>query len=139
VTVAERIRPVPHHTPMDTARLTVSRTDHADVQQRQVIVSLGEGRTATLLFGESVDWDLAPGDHVLRANNTLVWKKVPFSLAAGEHAHFSVVNRASRFTLGFLSLMGVAPLYLTVERRPSPSADLATERGAQDPNPAGRR
>ena len=36
----------------------------------------------------------------------------------GEHVEFWIVNRASRMALGFLALMGVAPVYLTVERRP---------------------
>jgi hypothetical protein len=46
----------------------------------------------------------------------LIWKRVPFTAAPGEHVRFGVANRASRLTLGFLSLMGVAPLYLTIER-----------------------
>jgi hypothetical protein len=43
---------------------------------------------------------------------------VPFTVASGERVAFVVSNRATRLTLGFLSLLGVAPLYLTIERRP---------------------
>jgi hypothetical protein len=107
---------------MAHASLIVTRTARSDVQQRQVIVSLEDGRSATLIFGESVTWDVPPGEHLLKANNTLVWKKVRFSAAPGERVEFQVINRASRFTLGFLSLLGVAPLFLTVERRPTPAA-----------------
>jgi len=99
------------------ATVTISRTSPADVQQRQVIVSIDDGPKATLVFGEKVSFEIVPGAHVLRSNNTLVWKKTPFSVQAGEHAEFLIANRATRFTLGFLSLVGVAPLYLTVERR----------------------
>ena len=88
-----------------------------DVQQRQVIVSVDDGPKATLLYGDSASWNVSPGSHVLKANNTLVWKKVPFAAEPGERVEFLVANRASRFTLGFLTLMGVAPLYLTIERR----------------------
>jgi hypothetical protein len=99
------------------ARVTISRTDRSDVGQRQVIVRIDDGPRKTLTFGETVTRPLPAGDHVLHAHNTLVWKRVPFTLAAGEHVEFVVVNRPGRFTLGFLSLMGVAPLFLSIERR----------------------
>jgi len=104
---------------MDTppARITIARTSDTDVQQRQVIVSIDDGPKTTLLFGQSMASDIAPGSHVLKANNTLVWKKVPFDAKPGEQIEFLIANRASRLTLGFLSLMGVAPLYLTIERK----------------------
>ena len=34
----------------------------------------------------------------------------------GERVRFVFANRPGRWTLGFLSLIGVAPLFLTVER-----------------------
>lgn len=107
------------------ARVSIARTSEADVQQRQVIVSVDDGPKATLVFGESVAWEVPPGDHVLRSNNTLVWKKTKFTAKPGEDIQFIIANRASRFTLGFLALMGVAPLYMTVERRPTPTAASA--------------
>ena len=100
-----------------TTRVTVARTADADVRQRQVIVTIDDGQKATLMFGDSVTRDIAPGEHRLKANNTLVTKKVTFTAAPGVHVEFVVTNRAGKLTLGFLSLMGVAPLYLTLERR----------------------
>jgi hypothetical protein len=102
------------------AHITIARTADADVRQRQVIVAVDHGPKARLVFGESVTFDVPPGAHTLRANNTLIWKSVPFTAAAGEHVEFVVANRATRFMLGFLSIVGVAPLYLTIERRPKP-------------------
>ena len=99
------------------ARITIARTSGSDVGQRQVIVSVDGGPKKTLVFGESASFDIAPGDHALKANNTLVWKTVPFSVAPGEHVQFEVANCATRFTLGFLSLIGVAPLYLRIEKK----------------------
>ena len=69
------------------------------------------------MFGESAAWDVTPGAHRLKANNTLQWKKLDFTAEPGEQIEFVVINKAGGFTLGFLSLLGVAPLYLTVERR----------------------
>ena len=103
-----------------SARVTITRTSDTDVRQRQVIVSVDDGPRAALVFGESITLDVTPGDHTLKANNTLIWKRVPFTAAPDEHIHFSVANRASRLTLGFLSLMGVAPLYLTIQRDDPP-------------------
>jgi len=101
------------------ASVTIARTSHTDAQQRQVIVSIDDGPKATLVYGQTVTWEVAPGAHVLKANNTLVWKKVPFTVDRGERIEFDIANRASRFTLGFLSLMGVAPMYMTIERKPA--------------------
>jgi hypothetical protein len=98
------------------ARVTLTRTAAADVQQRQVIVSIDDGEKKTLMFGDSVTVELAPGAHRLKANNTLVWKNVDFSAEPGEIVTFQIINRASRLALGFLSLIGVAPLYLTIEK-----------------------
>jgi hypothetical protein len=97
-------------------RVTFTRTSPEDVGQRQVNVRLDNGPVVRLLHGDATTQDLEPGEHLLRADNTLVWKKVPFVVEPGQHVTFLLVNRASRWTLGFLAVMGVAPLKLTVER-----------------------
>ncbi len=98
------------------AHVAVTRTNPADVAQRQIIVSIDGGPKKTLLFGESATFDVEPGEHKLRAHNTLVWKTVRFEIAAGENVTFMVTNKASRWTLGFLAVLGAGPLYLSVER-----------------------
>ncbi len=100
------------------ARVTIARTSTADIGQRQVIVSIDGGPEDHTRVRRERDVRVAPGEHALKANNTLVWKTVPFSAATGEHVQFEIANCATRFTLGFLSLIGVAPLYLKVERLP---------------------
>ena len=100
----------------DPAHLVVSRTMSVDVGQRQVYVLLDGERIATLMFGQQVKKEIAPGKHQLRLNNTLVRKTVEFDVAPGETVQFQFANRAGRFALPFLTVMGVAPLYLTVER-----------------------
>lgn len=97
--------------------VTISRQHASDVRQRQILVRLDDGPEATLVYGQTVTVEVRPGAHVLRANNTLFWKKVAFAVEPGEHLEFLVINRAGPLTLGFLALTGVAPLYLTIERR----------------------
>ena len=99
-----------------TARITVTRKDPRDVQDRQIVVSLDGEPLATLLYGQEVTRDVAAGRHRLRAHNTLFWKTIDFDLAAGESARFRVINRAGTGTFAMLGLLGAGPLFLTVER-----------------------
>lgn len=101
---------------MTPAVLTVERRSPGDVQQRQVIVSLDGAPFATLLFGDSATRDIPPGRHRLRAHNTLVWRTVEFQAAPGEHLRFAAVNRAGPGTAALIALLGVGPLYVTLER-----------------------
>jgi hypothetical protein len=105
-----------------SARITISRRDPKDVRDRQIVVSVDGEPLATLLFGAEASREVAPGEHRLRAHNTLFWKTLDVSLAPGEHALFSVVNRAGMGTFSLLGLLGVGPLYLTFERQPPPKA-----------------
>ena len=99
-----------------SARLTVERTSAHDVATRQVVVSLDGEPFATLLFGERSTREIEPGRHRLRAHNTLVWKTVEFDLSPGEHVQFGVVNRAGFGSMALVALLGVGPLYVTIER-----------------------
>lgn len=103
------------------ARITVSRRERDDVKDRQVVVSLDGGPLATLLFGEAVTREVAPGPHRLRAHNTLFWKTLELDLEPGQHARFVAVNRAGLGTYSFLGLLGAGPLYLTLRREPDGS------------------
>ena len=98
------------------ARITVTRRDARDIRDRQIIASIDGERVATLLFGDEVTREIAPGPHRLRIHNTLFWKNLDLDLRAGEHARFIVVNRVGPGTVGLLGLLGAGPLYLTVER-----------------------
>jgi hypothetical protein len=100
------------------AQVTLARTDDRDARQRQVVASVDDGPAMTLMYGESQTIAVAPGHHVLKVNNTLVWKRLAFSIESGEHLEFQLINRSGRLTLGFLALLGVAPLYLSIERSP---------------------
>jgi hypothetical protein len=102
------------------AHLTVERASPDDVRQRQIVVTLDGHPFGTLLFGEIVTRDIAAGHHRLRAHNTLLWRTVEFYVGPGESVRFSTVNRAGRGTMGLIMLLGVGPLYVTLERVPEP-------------------
>ena len=94
--------------------LTLARRHPDDVRQRQIVASIDGAPLGTLMFGESVTRELAPGPHRLRAHNTLFWKTRELNLKPGEHVRFTVVNRAGPGTFSLLGLFGVGPLYISL-------------------------
>ena len=96
--------------------VTLRRTDAEDVQQRQIYVSIDGGPTKTLLFGDTIALPLAPGTHTLKANNTLFWKRLTFTVEPGQTASFAFVNKAGKASFGLLSLLGVGPLALVIRQ-----------------------
>ena len=107
--------------PALTARVTVSRKDDRDVQQRQIYARIDDGPTKMLVFGNTFTVDVAPGAHTLKANNTLYWKTVRFTIEAGEHLEFAMINQSSKLAFGFLAVLGAGPLKLTIEKRQASS------------------
>lgn len=103
----------------EPALVTISRTHKDDVQHRQVIARIDDGEPLTLLFGDSRTETVVPGEHRLRAHNTLFYRTRRFTVAPGERVRFELVNASGRLTLGFLATMGVAPLYLRIEQVPA--------------------
>jgi len=100
------------------ARVTITRRQENDVRDRQIVVSVDGEHAGTLLFGQQVTRELPAGPHRLKAHNTLFWRNIDVDLAPGEHARFTVINRAGSGTLSLLGILGVGPLYLTFERDP---------------------
>jgi hypothetical protein len=107
-------------TDQQPARITIMRRDPADVRQRQIVTSLDGEPLGTLLFGEAVTREIPAGTHRLRAHNTLFWKTRQITVGPGEHVRFKVVNRAGFGTYSLLGLLGVGPLYLTLEPEGGP-------------------
>ena len=101
----------------ELARVTIARTEPNDVRDRQIVLSMDGEPLGTLLFGQQMTRDVAPGRHRLKAHNTLFWKNIEVDLQPGEHVRFTVINRAGTGTLSLLGVLGVGPLYLTFERR----------------------
>ena len=102
--------------PVDDLRSTVTfcRTHRTDCQQRQIFVRLDDEPRMTLVYGDAVTHEVAPGAHRLRVHNTLFWKTLTFAIEPGEHLECLVINRARWWTYGMAGLLGAAPLFLTV-------------------------
>ncbi|MEQ1912331.1 MAG: hypothetical protein ABMA15_26150 [Vicinamibacterales bacterium] len=98
------------------ARLLVTRTSERDVRQRQIFASLDGTALGDLVWGREIAREIASGPHSLRVHNTLFWKTIDFEAAPGETVHFQTVNYAGKGFLNFVLIIGVAPLFLAVER-----------------------
>jgi hypothetical protein len=106
--------------PVPQARLLVTRSSERDVKNRQIFVSLDSQSIGDILFGEKIDRPIPAGPHRMRVHNTLFWKTIDFDAAPGETVHFETVNYAGKGFLHFVLIIGVAPLFLAVERVPTP-------------------
>jgi hypothetical protein len=101
---------------MQPSCVTIARTHASDFGQRQLVITLDGERLGDLLFGDSISREVAPGNHVLRVSNTLVWKTVTFDVKPGEQVRFEAINRAGKLTYPMLVILGAGPLYVTVRR-----------------------
>ena len=98
------------------AAVTITRTSQSDHGTRQMVASIDGVTVATLMWGDSITCELEPGPHRVRVHNTLVWKTVDFTLAPGEQVFFEAINRFGPGTLTMALLLGVGPLYVTLNR-----------------------
>lgn len=98
------------------AMLTVRRTASADVQDRQVYLSLDGEDWTTLHYGKEVTREIAPGRHTLKANNTLVRKSVVFDVKPGEHVRYQCINQAHWSVMVFMAFLGAAILTVKLVR-----------------------
>jgi hypothetical protein len=99
-----------------TARLLITRTSARDVRTRQIFASVDGVGVGDLVFNDRIERDIAVGSHRLRVHNTLFWKTVHFEAKPGETVHFETINYAGRGFLNLVLIIGVAPLFLAVER-----------------------
>jgi len=112
-TVTESVQEPTDATP---AHLLITRNSTRDAQKRQVFVSLDGQPIGDMVYGESLTRAIAPGRHFIRVHNTLFWKTIDFDAAPGETVHFNTSNYTGKGFLHLVLILGVAPMFLTVER-----------------------
>ena len=109
----------------EKTQITVARRSPGDIGQREVFIALDGEEFAILRYGDSVTRDVTPGTHLIRAHNTLLWKKLTIEVKQGEHVRFRTINRAGWGTFGIASVLGAGPIYLTFEQEPAPAGESA--------------
>jgi hypothetical protein len=78
-----------------TATLIVSRDSDLDIQYRENVVYLDDQEIGNLKFGERVERQISPGEHVLKVSNRVRKQEARFSATAGETIRFQSANIGS--------------------------------------------
>jgi hypothetical protein len=112
----------PDAPPEPPARLTVHRTAEWDEQSRQILLSVDGVHVGQLLYGQTLTREIPAGAHTIKANNTLVWKTVPFDAAPGQDVHFTVWNQTMGGWLMRLLFIFVGAAALKLGIAPGPPA-----------------
>lgn len=106
----------------EPARITVARTLPSDIGIRDVYIYLDGQMIATLKHKQSVTREVPPGQHTLRAHNTLVGKTIAFDLRPGDHLRFTTSNRAGCAT-SLIFILGAGPIYISFDREEEAPTD----------------
>jgi hypothetical protein len=104
---------------MDAATIVLSRTSPEDVGIREIYISIDGEDVGVLRPGSRITRQIAPGRHVVKANNTLYRRTREIDLAPGETAEFLAINKAGGGAFGMSMLMavlGVGALNLEFDR-----------------------
>lgn len=100
---------------MEQATLVIRRDSPTDVKMRCVIVSIDGSRRGQLSYGQSLEFDLAPGPHTLLLDNTWAKKTVDLDLAPGSKRTLVVGNRPGGCFLAGLAFAGAGPTQVFAE------------------------
>lgn len=100
----------------DQATLTVERNSPADVQERELYVSVDGGPNAILRYGDSVTVPLSPGPHRLRVHNTISRRYAEFDAAPGDRIRFRAANVRGKHFEMLAMFFGIGPMVTVLER-----------------------
>jgi hypothetical protein len=100
----------------EASAITVHRTSPADMQERELYVSVDGAPNVILSYGDAVTISLTPGHHWLRVHNTMSRRRAEFDVGPGEHVRFSAANvRGKNFGI-LATFLGIGPMHTVLER-----------------------
>ena len=103
---------------MSESRIVVDRNSRRDIKMRDLYVTVDNLAEDTLLFGETLEIPLNPGEHRVKVTNRVYSKSVAFSIGQGETVRFSAANIPSRGVLSlFMVFSGTVPYKVSIERK----------------------
>jgi hypothetical protein len=101
---------------MDRATLIVSRTSDEDLKIRGIELLLDGEFIGDLSFGKTLQIEISPGHHVLKATNKLKSKALQFDAIAGERLEFLTTGVALFGLWTIMAMMGTVAYRVTLER-----------------------
>ena len=102
-----------------TARLTITRNEPDDIQDRPIRLWVDGERCENLAYGRSHSQAITPGRHVVKAHNTLFGTTLEFEATPGEDVRLSCANGMTGGAKLMVLMMGVAYLRVRLARLPS--------------------
>ena len=100
----------------EQATLTVERNSPADMQERELYVSVDGGPNAILRFPSSVTVPLSSGHHKIRVHNTISRRYAEFEAAPGDRIRFRAANVRGKHFAMLAMFFGIGPMYTVLER-----------------------
>lgn len=101
------------------ARLSITRAEPQDVQDRVVHLWVDGERWDNLSYGRTVVRAIEPGHHVVKAHNTLFGTSIEFDAAPGEEVRLSCLNGLTGGGKLMVLMLGVAYLRVRLTQLPS--------------------
>jgi hypothetical protein len=97
-------------------KVVVQRNNPRDARIRHIAVKLDGKVMANINFGQTKEFEVAPGKHKILVDNTLEKKSMDFDLRPGQKIEFECIQVAG-MTSGFLiTLLGAGPLKVELRR-----------------------
>jgi hypothetical protein len=104
--------PVDAPTGVKSAQLSITRRDHDDLQDRQILTFFDGQPWGKVRYGETVTREVTPGPHTVRAFNTLFSKTLTIDVKPGEHVRLRTANGFPR--AGWFLMVWLQVTYLRV-------------------------
>lgn len=97
--------------------VVVERKSERDIKMRDLYLTLDDQEERTLLFGESLELPLEPGEHRLKASNRLYTQEAIFTVREGETVRFEGVNVQKPGVLNAVAFLSGGVMYKPVLKR----------------------
>lgn len=101
---------------MDHATLIVSRTSEKDLKFRGIEILVDGNFVGNLLFGDTIQVEIPPGTHVLKATNRFKSSSADFEAEAGQTIHFETTGIVMGGLWIVITMTGTVAYRVTLER-----------------------
>lgn len=100
-----------------TAVIVVRRESEQDIKIRELYVRVDDGEEHTLLFSQTLELELPPGQHTIKATNRLYTQKQTFTLEPGQQLEFDANNIPGGCFIAFMVLGGTGSYRVSLAKR----------------------
>lgn len=100
-----------------TGTLVVERTSDRDIKMRDLYVFVDDMPEQNVMFGNTLEIPLDPGEHRLKITNRLFSDQATFTVREGETVRFSATNVLKNGLLNVVAAVGGGVMYKPILKR----------------------